>query len=1335
MTDATLHLKVNATEVDKGAKSLDQLAQSGGKAEAASTALTKATDILANAAKVAAGAFGAFKLIQYAREATMLAARFETMGIVMKVAGNNAGYTSAQMDKYSVALQKNGISMLQSRDALTQLATANIDLAKASAIGRAAQDLAVVGNVNSSEAMNRMIHGIKSGQVEVLRTLGLNVSFEESYKKLAKELGKNVDVLTGQEKALARTNAVLDEAKNYAGIYEESMTTAGKAMSSLTRHSENLQVKIGEIFLPALADAVFTYTEALKSANTEMDKMGSSGNIDQIGRGLAGAFRVVYETVMVVGATIASTFDIIGRGIGGFAAQVNAILHGNFSEVSIIQQQIIADNIAANAALDAFNKRILEHGDVVKTVSKYDEDAAIKRGEASRKQAALDDKAATVADKAAKASIKAIEELRKARESWIDGLIKSASEIDSETASLIKKTEQLRLETAEIGKTAQEIEVLRMTRYDHVTQIEIERLAVLDAANACTAESEALRDNIKARQEQRGAMVDNAGRKAEQVAIDAEKKATIDMWKSIDQTAHDTFVSIANGGKNTAQRLKETFKNTFFDWLYSMTLKKWLINVSGGAIGGMGAGSAMAGIGGDGGAGSWLSTGKNLMSVMQSSFTEMSASFTSLAGNISGGLQAIGVEAGTAGSIGVAGAYAGAGLAGIGLGTMIAGDKVALGMDGKTASIVGTAIGLAIGGPIGGVIGGALGGAFNAAFGMGPKQSGTTSLVGTASQTGFAGSYQTPWSQKGGWFRSNKSGVDVQGIGAEQAQAFQNVIAGTEFVFAKLAAVSGEATTALDTWSFAINRQVATQEQQNQLVIDIANSMGAHMIPRLSQFQKEGENLADTSVRLSDEVILLNKLFYALGSTSRATIDSADQLANALGGVANSAQLMTSFISGFAPEARQSALTLEALTNAGLPMAEFLTTTEAWWAFAQTASTEQLTAILANQGAIKSWVDAMDKSSQAVKDNIKALQDKAVADFKAASDAVASLRTFGASVRDLMRSLWLGAQSPLSSTYGASRSEFVSTNIAAAGGNVAAQGNLAGSATQFLDAARLQATSAIEYTRDFAMVQNALGATADATDVAVSVADKQLLELQQVNLWLAEIDLKNGVQNTSLEYLLGAAVASNQAAADAVNTQIAADAQKAADAQAAIVAANAAAEAARIAAETAAAAARVSELAAFRANVPTTYIGGQTNNPYWEKVLADFNAAHQAAYGIPMNRAWGGDVDAQRAYSALSAQYQASIPAFAIGTNSVPFDMTAQIHAGEEITPRPYVDMQRTAREETNALLTRLVASNDEMKGELKAAKIELADIKRTNQNMDWTSDKWDNDGTPPVRT
>jgi tape measure domain-containing protein len=75
-------------------------------------------------------------------------------------------------------------------------------------------------------------------------------------------------------------------------------------------------------------------------------------------------------------------------------------------------------------------------------------------------------------------------------------------------------------------------------------------------------------------------------RSAKAVADREELEQTKQFWEDIEKTAHDTFVSIADGGKNAFQRLKETAKNTFFDWLYQQTLKKWIINIQASTSGG-----------------------------------------------------------------------------------------------------------------------------------------------------------------------------------------------------------------------------------------------------------------------------------------------------------------------------------------------------------------------------------------------------------------------------------------------------------------------------------------------------------------------------------------------------------------------------------------------------------------------------------------------------------------------------------------------------------------------------------------------------------------------------
>ena len=166
MDAAQLNLKITSEGMNEAQKGL--------------SGIENAATMVEGAVKKMATAFALFKAGGFINDLTQLAARYDTLGVVMKVVGNNAGYTGTQMEQFTQGLQKQGISMLESRNTLSMMASAHIDLANASKLGRVAQDAAVIGNINSSEAFQRMVYGIQSGQVEILRTIGLNVGFEQS---------------------------------------------------------------------------------------------------------------------------------------------------------------------------------------------------------------------------------------------------------------------------------------------------------------------------------------------------------------------------------------------------------------------------------------------------------------------------------------------------------------------------------------------------------------------------------------------------------------------------------------------------------------------------------------------------------------------------------------------------------------------------------------------------------------------------------------------------------------------------------------------------------------------------------------------------------------------------------------------------------------------------------------------------------------------------------------------------------------------------------------------------------------------------------------------------
>lgn len=365
---ATLAIAVDSLQVRTAALELDKMAQAGGRAETATTKLTGASTALSTAVKAVAASYAVWKVAEYIKEAALLNARYETLGIVLNVVGRNAGYTSTQMAAFTDGVRKQGISLLESRQAVINMAQAQLDLSKSSQLARVAQDAAVIGGINSSEAFGRMVIGIKSGQTEILRTIGLNVSFEQSYEKLAKELKTTTGALTEGQKAQARMNAVLEEGTKIAGVYEAAMDTAGKQLTSMARYTEDLKVVIGETFNDILVVAVEGVTAGLKGLNGEARELAQNNQLREWGAGVVEVFAFVADAALAV----ANIFSIVGKTAAvmalaekaarrGSSKEDIAALHEGTSDVSATYDRLLADADKFRRAADVRKAANAEH--------------------------------------------------------------------------------------------------------------------------------------------------------------------------------------------------------------------------------------------------------------------------------------------------------------------------------------------------------------------------------------------------------------------------------------------------------------------------------------------------------------------------------------------------------------------------------------------------------------------------------------------------------------------------------------------------------------------------------------------------------------------------------------------------------------------------------------------------------------------------------------------------------------------------------------------------------------------------------------------------------------
>jgi hypothetical protein len=269
---ANLYIKVDSKGVVTASKDLDNLTGKSRQTEKATESVTKSFTKLQAVVVALASSYALLKMAQYIKDTAMLAARYETLGVVMRVVGENAGYTEAQMDKFARGLQKTGIAMIESRNTLARMIQAQIDLTDSQKLARIAQNAAVIGNMNSSAAFEHMIYGLQTGHPRILRTIGLNVNFDASVRALADSLGIKRKAMSEVQVMQGRVNAVIKAGILIEGAYEGAMETAGKKLTSFIRYVDDFKVKMGEAFGPATVMLVDAATQAMKDMQEQISR-------------------------------------------------------------------------------------------------------------------------------------------------------------------------------------------------------------------------------------------------------------------------------------------------------------------------------------------------------------------------------------------------------------------------------------------------------------------------------------------------------------------------------------------------------------------------------------------------------------------------------------------------------------------------------------------------------------------------------------------------------------------------------------------------------------------------------------------------------------------------------------------------------------------------------------------------------------------------------------------------------------------------------------------------------------------------------------------------------
>ncbi|MRW82881.1 tape measure protein [Pseudoduganella sp. FT26W] len=867
--------------------------------------------------------------------------------------------------------------------------------------------------------------------------------------------------------------------------------------------------------------------------------------------------------------------------------------------------------------------------------------------------------------------------------------------------------------------------------------------------------------------------------------------------KKYDDVFRDGFADMLNHGKSGwksfTTSLVTTFKTTVADQIYKMFAQPFVVRVVASLLGVTGAGAATAAQaagGATGVAGSALSVA-SLYNAAKSAYAAVTGGFTSLASGVTetvqSGLNMLGTNTGfysSAGSGLPASALAqGAGvvasyLAGAGVGKLIGSaisGEYQIGNHGSAITNISTIAGLFLGGPIGGAIGGAVSGLLNRAFGMGSKNVTSTSLQGSLTPTSSNIETVEAWTQKGGWFRSDKSGTDSTPLDATQSEAFSVTYKAILDVSKTLGDTIGADTAALSTRVQQLNIDLtgmkdatAQQEAITKFFAGVADTIGTELVPNLAQFQNEGEALSATLQRVatdyaSVDVILgsIGKTFGAVGVSSIAARENLIKAAGGLDALSSSVsyfqqnvlsdserlaqtqkdlaeQLQKLGLANFdsLDQYKQIVLGVDTTTQAGADLfaallklaPEVKAVAEAADAavkaakdLAEAKASEELERIAKAAEALTSAVDAalgqLESAISRQKDVLnaayQAATDKLQASIDNVTSSVSKLQSLSQSLRSTLDAL-SGTDGSLSDRQAAQAQIEAALAIAKAGGPLPDADSLKNALSTVSKDASDQFSTYLDYQRDLYRTQSSVSQLADLTDNQLSTAEQTLATLQDQKDQLqkdheaelakldemldqakAQVDVLNGV-STALVSIPQALAALAQSISAAMNNSVAAAASQAQAAYQQYLGRDASSSEVDF----------WKDQAAGGVNVVGAIAG--SDEAKIQDIYKTLLGRTGDAAGVD---AWEAAIKAGMSWDQIkqgflgSDEYQ-KLHSFDVGTNSVPYDMTANIHEGERIIPA-------ADNRELMARLRAPIGDNSDLVSELQAQRAENAEMRQ----------------------
>ena len=1000
----------------------------------------------------------------------------------LQLAFRQSGVAAEQMVPIMAKL---GVAISGGNDALKAMG-----IASRNADGSLKSTRAVLGEVATAFA------GYQDGAAKTALAVKL---FGEEGAKLMPLLNGGAEALDQFDAMALKLGLTLDEqTAKQAERFNDTLDLMGQGMAGVGR-------QVAAQLLPTLsglADQFFT-------------SMSEGDRLARVSQFLAGILKGLY----VVALGVVEVFSTVGKTLGGVAAIIVNVLQGNFSLAADIARQLKDDltggwkdtlaqmeqawNATGSASFEAMaaaNAQLKQQAPVIEAGTK-----AMKEREEAEKKALKDRiEAAKYANEQWDEEFRRLEEQRNATERRIrDGR---------------EMLEQIEFETRLIGMNNTEREV-------SIAMRELERKGVVKGTEAFKAYADAIRS----------AIVNREAAKAAQDLRDREQQEWKKHWDQVSQSFVDALMQ---GGKSVAEYLKSLFR--------TLVLRPILAPIGGAFASVFGGGASAADLLGGGGA-----TGStfNILSAAKSAYEAISTGFASLGNSVAFAADSMGAwlvnntsgvlnQMGgslmqSAGSLGTAASYLGGAAAGLALGSVISGGYSAIGKSGNTANIAGTAIGAIFGGPIGAAIGGAIGGLFNRAFGRKAPVTTGSGITGTFSTGGANVRQYQEWFSKGGWFRSDKSGVNYSSVSNALDgfldDSLRQITAATK-MYADVLGLNANAINGI-TQSVKISLMGLNAEQQQERIMQALSAFGDRLAATyFNPFRRAGETAGEALARMANSLVTVNQVFDTLNQrlmgASLAAGDAASALLEIFGGTEAFIQATSAYYQRFYTEAERTAIATRQLTEVLATMnMELPGSREEFRALVEsqnllTESGRQNYAALIRLSVIfdeitpkiDSMADSLQQAADAIRQStLDAFDEQIAASRSAASQARESARAYFELSRSLRESASVVFRQTLNGTQTRAMlaAQFGGLSASAMSGNQDAMGQLGGVGVAYVDSLRQSSATRADFVRQAMQVQTQLQAVADVADAMGGAADYQAM-LYDVNTAVLEV-LRDGL--------------------------------------------------------------------------------------------------------------------------------------------------------------------------------------------------------------------------------